>query len=249
MRPGRWWPPAPTWPAAGPWPTSVPGRPGESTRLRSKTRCPSSSPRRPGGPSGDVHGPPVARTLGDGSTDEVAELLRIGLPVLLALVGFTTWVGGGPGAAFPRSAGSRIRTPASADSWPTPPTSSDRRWPSSASTPRWPSPTRSAPRWRSSPGRSSTEDTRMQRLVEDLLLLARADERHAPRPPPAGGPRRRRLRCGHRAPASRLPLRVDTSRRIGGAGARGIRTNSTAWCRTWPTTPPATPDHRRLRTP
>ena len=117
----------------------------------------------------------VARTLSDSSTEEVAELLRIGLPLLLVLVGFTTWwaVGRALIPTLGRLEDSQAR---------------QRRFVGDASH-ELRSPLaiirQHAEVALAHPERTDaaklaqrvlTEGTRMQRLVEDLLLLARADE-------------------------------------------------------------------------
>jgi signal transduction histidine kinase len=121
----------------------------------------------------------VARTLGDGSTDEVAELLKIGLPLLLALVGVTTWQAVGR-ALIPtlgrleESQARQRRFVADASHELRSPLAIIRQHAEVAL---------------AHPNRTDTaklartvlaEDTRMQRLVEDLLLLARADESTSP---------------------------------------------------------------------
>jgi len=121
----------------------------------------------------------VARTLGDGSTEEVAELLRIGLPLLLALVGVTTWLA--VGRALIPTLGRLEESQAR-----------QRRFVGDASH-ELRSPLaiirQHAEVALAHPERADTaklartvltEDTRMQRLVEDLLLLARADEGTSP---------------------------------------------------------------------
>ena len=121
----------------------------------------------------------VARTLGDGSTEEVAELLRIGLPLLLALVGLTTWLA--VGRALIPTLGRLEESQAR-----------QRRFVGDASH-ELRSPLaiirQHAEVALAHPERADTaklartvltEDTRMQRLVEDLLLLARADEGMSP---------------------------------------------------------------------
>lgn len=121
----------------------------------------------------------VVRTLSDSSTDEVAELLRIGLPLLLVLVGITTWwaVGRALIPTLGRLEESQAR---------------QRRFVADAShelrSPlaiiRQHSEVALAHPERTDTAKLAqtvlTEDTRMQRLVEDLLLLARADERTGP---------------------------------------------------------------------
>ena len=117
----------------------------------------------------------VARTAVDESTDDVAGLLKIGLPLLLALVGVTTWraVGRALIPTLGRLEESQAR---------------QRRFVADASH-ELRSPLaiirQHAEVALAHPDRTDTaklastvlaEDTRMQRLVEDLLLLARADE-------------------------------------------------------------------------
>ena len=121
----------------------------------------------------------VARTLGDGSTEEVAELLRIGLPLLLALVGLTTWLAVGRAliptlARLEESQARQRRFVGDASHELRSPLAVIRQHAEVAL---------------AHPERTDTEklarivlaeDTRMQRLVEDLLLLARADEARGP---------------------------------------------------------------------
>ena len=121
----------------------------------------------------------VARTLGSGSTEEVAELLRIGLPLLLVLVGFTTWVAVGR-ALIPtlgrleESQARQRRFVADASHELRSPLATIRQHAEVALA--HPERTDTAKLART----VLTEDIRMQRLVEDLLLLARADERTGP---------------------------------------------------------------------
>jgi signal transduction histidine kinase len=121
----------------------------------------------------------VARTLGSGSTEEVAELLRIGLPLLLVLVGFTTWRAVGR-ALIPtlgrleESQARQRRFVADASHELRSPLAIIRQHAEVALA--HPERTDTARLART----VLTEDTRMQRLVEDLLLLARADERTGP---------------------------------------------------------------------
>ena len=117
----------------------------------------------------------VARTLGDGSTGEVAELLRIGLPLLLALVGVTTWQAVGRAliptlARLEESQARQRRFVADASHELRSPLAIIRQHAEVAL---------------AHPERTDTErlartvlseDVRMQGLVDDLLLLARADE-------------------------------------------------------------------------
>jgi signal transduction histidine kinase len=121
----------------------------------------------------------VARTLGDGSTEEVAELLRIGLPLLLALVGLTTWLAVGR-ALIPtlgrleESQARQRRFVADASHELRSPLATIRQHAEVAlAHPERTDTTKLAQT-------VLTEDTRMQRLVEDLLLLARADEGTSP---------------------------------------------------------------------
>jgi signal transduction histidine kinase len=121
----------------------------------------------------------VARTLSDSSTEDVAELLRIGLPLLLVLVGCTTWwaVGRALIPTLGRLEESQAR---------------QRRFVGDASH-ELRSPLANIRQHAevavAHPDRTDTaklartvlaEGTRMQRLVEDLLLLARADEGTSP---------------------------------------------------------------------
>jgi signal transduction histidine kinase len=121
----------------------------------------------------------VARTLGDGSTDEVAELLRIGLPLLLALVGLTTWLAVGR-ALIPtlgrleESQARQRRFVGDASHELRSPLANMRQHAEVALA--HPERTDTAKLART----VMTEGTRMQRLVEDLLLLARADEGTSP---------------------------------------------------------------------
>ena len=121
----------------------------------------------------------VARTLGDGSTEDVAELLRIGLPLLLALVGFTTWWAVGR-ALIPtlgrleESQSRQRRFVADASHELRSPLAIIRQHAEVALA--HPERTDTAKLAQT----VLTEDTRMQRLVEDLLLLARADEGTSP---------------------------------------------------------------------
>ena len=121
----------------------------------------------------------VARTLSDSSTEDVAELLRIGLPLLLVLVGFTTWWAVGRALIptlgrleesqarqrrFVSDASHELRSPLAiirqhAEVALTHPERADAA---------------------KLAQRVLTEGIRMQRLVEDLLLLARADEGTSP---------------------------------------------------------------------
>jgi signal transduction histidine kinase len=121
----------------------------------------------------------VARTLSDSSTEDVAELLRIGLPLLLVLVGFTTWWAVGRALIptlgrleesqarqrrFVSDASHELRSPLAiirqhAEVALTHPERADAA---------------------KLAQRVLTEGIRMQRLVEDLLLLARADEGTGP---------------------------------------------------------------------
>ncbi|HKY76886.1 MAG TPA: HAMP domain-containing sensor histidine kinase [Acidimicrobiia bacterium] len=121
----------------------------------------------------------VARTLSDSSAEDVAELLRIGLPLLLVLVGFTTWwaVGRALIPTLGRLEESQAR---------------QRRFVADAShelrSPlanlRQPAEVALAHPERADAAKLArtvlTEGARMQRLVEDLLLLARADEGTSP---------------------------------------------------------------------
>ena len=121
----------------------------------------------------------VARTISDSSTEDVADLLRIGLPLLLILVGLTTWwaVGRALIPTLGRLEESQAR---------------QRRFVGDASH-ELRSPLANIRQHAevalAHPERADTaklartvltEGTRMQRLVEDLLRLARADERTAP---------------------------------------------------------------------
>jgi signal transduction histidine kinase len=130
------------------------------------------------GPSG-TYTVLVARTLGDGSTEEVAELLRIGLPLLLVLVGFTTWLAVGR-ALIPtlgrleESQARQRRFVADASHELRSPLAIIRQHAEVAIA--HPERTDTAKLAQT----VLTEDTRMQRLVEDLLLLARADEGTSP---------------------------------------------------------------------
>jgi signal transduction histidine kinase len=121
----------------------------------------------------------VARTLSDSSAEDVAELLRVGLPLLLVLVGFTTWWAVGRALIptlgrleesqarqrrFVSDASHELRSPLAiirqhAEVALTHPERADAA---------------------KLAQRVLTEGVRMQRLVEDLLLLARADEGTSP---------------------------------------------------------------------
>ena len=90
-----------------------------------------------------------------------------------------------------------MRETASAASSPTHRTSCARRSPPSASTPRSRSRIRTGSTAEELADVVLAEQQRMQRLVEDLLLLARADE-HVRAAARAGRPRRPGLRGGHR---------------------------------------------------
>jgi signal transduction histidine kinase len=121
----------------------------------------------------------VARAVGDGSTEEVAELLRIGLPLLLALVGLTTWFAVGR-ALIPtlgrldESHARQRRFVGDASHELRSPLAIIRQHAEVALA--HPERTDAAKLAQ----RVLTEGTRMQRLVEDLLLLARADEGTSP---------------------------------------------------------------------
>jgi signal transduction histidine kinase len=121
----------------------------------------------------------VARTLGDSSTEEVAELLRIGVPLLLVLVGLTTWLAVGR-ALIPtlgrleESQARQRRFVGDASHELRSPLANIRQHAEVAlAHPERTDTTKLA-------RTVLTEGTRMQRLVEDLLLLARADERTGP---------------------------------------------------------------------
>jgi signal transduction histidine kinase len=126
----------------------------------------------------------VARTIGDGSTDEVADLLKIGLPLLLALVAVTTWRAVGR-ALLPtldrleESQARQRRFVADASHELRSPLAVIRQHAEVALA--HPERTDTA----KLAGTVVSEGDRMHRLVEDLLLLARADEgpvavRHQP---------------------------------------------------------------------
>ncbi len=132
-----------------------------------------------------AHGPSatftvlVARTLSDSSIEDVAELLRIGLPLLLVLVGFTTWWAVGR-ALIPtlgrleESQARQRRFVGDASHELRSPLANIRQHAEVAlAHPERADAAKLAQR-------VLTEGTRMQRLVEDLLLLARADERTSP---------------------------------------------------------------------
>lgn len=121
----------------------------------------------------------VARTLSDSSAEDVADLLRIGVPLLLALVGLTTWLA--VGRALIPTLGRLEESQAR-----------QRRFVGDAShelrsplaTIRQHAEVAIAHPERADKAKLAqtvlTEGTRMQRLVEDLLLLARADEGTSP---------------------------------------------------------------------
>jgi signal transduction histidine kinase len=117
----------------------------------------------------------VARTIGDGSTDEVTDLLKIGLPLLLALVAVTTWraVGRALLPTLDRLEESQARQRglvADASHELRSPLAVIRQHAEVALA--HPERTNTA----KLAGTVMAEGDRMHRLVEDLLLLARADE-------------------------------------------------------------------------
>ena len=117
----------------------------------------------------------VARTAVDESTEEVAGLLKVGLPLLLVFFGVTTWLAVGR-ALIPtlgrleESQARQRRFVADASHELRSPLAIIRQHAEVAL---------AHPERTDTAKLASTvlaEDTRMQRLVEDLLLLARADE-------------------------------------------------------------------------
>ena len=121
----------------------------------------------------------VARTLSDSSAEDVAELLRIGVPLLLVLVGLTTWLAVGR-ALIPtlgrleESQARQRRFVGDASHELRSPLANIRQHAEVAVA--HPERTDTAKLAQT----VLTEGTRMQRLVEDLLLLARADEGTSP---------------------------------------------------------------------
>jgi signal transduction histidine kinase len=117
----------------------------------------------------------VARTVGDGSTDEAADLLKIGLPLLLAVVAVTTWRAVGR-ALLPtldrleESQARQRRFVADASHELRSPLAVIRQHAEVAlAHPERTDVAKLA-------GTVRAEGDRMHRLVEDLLLLARADD-------------------------------------------------------------------------